>query len=65
MDQPGKFRFLTPAQYAGLDFKQRDRYLQEALKELARRLNEAATRRERGAQASRTLRSARSRSSCV
>jgi hypothetical protein len=38
VDQPGKFVFLTPAEYAKLDFAQRDRYLRRAQRELDRRL---------------------------
>jgi hypothetical protein len=38
VDQPGKFVFITPAEYAKLDFAQRDRYLRRARQELDRRL---------------------------
>jgi len=38
-----KFAFITPGEFAKLDFAQRDRYLRDALIELSRRL--AAVRR--------------------
>lgn len=38
VDQPCKFVFITPAEYAKLNFAERDRYLRRAQRELDRRL---------------------------